>query len=128
MSSASCLLQISKCYIHMATNVKAICRNAWPLAQELCRNAWILWTGRDKHLPLAWDRDKLPLKVNAVDWRLKAEADGVWVLPQRIVDQVPAELIPEHPDVVAMLVVNGVVHGHVYLAILSHHCGFCKQG
>ena len=85
-----------------------------------------MWTRRDKHLPLACDRDHLPLKVNTVDWRLKAETYGIQVPPQCIVDQVPAELIPKNPDVVAILVVNRVVDGHVYLAILSHHRGLCK--
>ena len=85
------------------------------------------WTHRDTHLPMACDRNKLPLKVNALDGCLKAEGDGVRVLSQRIVNQVPAELVPKDPDVVVKLVVNRVVDGHVYVAVLSDHCGFCKQ-
>ena len=86
-----------------------------------------MWTRRDKHLSLACDGDKLPLEVNAVDRRLEVKADGVRVLSQRIVNQVPAELIPERPDVDVILVINRLVEGIVDVTILSHHCGSCKQ-
>ena len=107
--------------------MKAICRNSCSPCTGTLQECTEQLTRRDEHLPLACDQDKLPLKVNAVNWRLKMEADSIRVLPQGIVNQVSAELIPENPDVVAILVVNRVVNGHVYVAIVSHHCGFCKQ-
>ena len=108
----------------MVNIVKAICRDAWSpcikTLQECIEHVvyTVQLTRRGKHLPLACDRDKLPLKVNAVNWRLKMETDGIRVLPQRFVDQVPAELIPEDPDAAVILVVNRVAAGYVYVAIL----------